>query len=235
MLKISNDSTTISRPQGLTLLNPISGGRSAPSSPAQPVLLETSLRDLAEIRQGLQEETEAFRHVAVSAGNALREALAARDGLDVIRPTFPCVTILTSQEPSRLLHSQFFGLATNDPLRKTLLHQSASSTAHPTIADAKLKSLIADVRKKLTEGAPKRSTQDAEGAGERVETDLDEQKRIEREHERIRVELEEKVKDLQVEIACVIAREEEAQRLVEELAKQQAAERCVEADVSVQV
>jgi len=54
---------------------------------------------------------------------------------------------------------------------------------------------------------------------------VEEQKRIEREQERIRVELEEKVKDLQVEIACVIAREEEAQRLVEELAKQQAAER----------
>jgi hypothetical protein len=116
-------------------------------------------------------------------------------------------------------------LAANDPLRKTLLHQSASSTAHPTIADAKLKGLIAEVRKKLTAGAPKRSTSDVEGTGPRPEPDVEEQKRIEREQERIRVELEEKVKDLQVEIACVMAREEEAQRLVEELAKQQAAER----------
>jgi len=110
-----------------------------------------------------------------------------------------------------------------------LIYQSASSTAHPTIADARLKTLVAQVRQKLTEGVPKRVFEQAGAEATAAETDeeAEERKRLEREQERMRVELEEKVKDLEVEITCVRAREEEAQRLVEELAKQQAAERCV--------
>ena len=83
MAKIINDASLLTRPQGLVLLNPIAGGRTRPVAPPQPILLEQSIKDLAEIRQSLQEEAEAFRHVVVSAGNGMREALAAREGIDV--------------------------------------------------------------------------------------------------------------------------------------------------------
>ena len=53
-----------------------------PQTESDP-LLEQSLRDLIEIRQSLQEETEAFRHVVVTAGNSMRDALAAHAGEDV--------------------------------------------------------------------------------------------------------------------------------------------------------
>ena len=46
------------------------------SQPSQGRLVEQSVKDLAEIRANLQEESDAFRHVAVSTGNALREVLA---------------------------------------------------------------------------------------------------------------------------------------------------------------
>lgn len=49
----------------------------------QAPLLEQSLRDLAQVRRGLEEEGEAFRHVLVSTGNALRETLAFADGKEV--------------------------------------------------------------------------------------------------------------------------------------------------------
>lgn len=83
LLRLSNDASLLTRPQGLIMLNPISGSRAHPVAPHQPSLFEQSVRDLEDLRQGLQEETEAFRHVVVSTGNALREALAARDGLEV--------------------------------------------------------------------------------------------------------------------------------------------------------
>lgn len=51
--------------------------------PTQHALLEQSVKDLAEIRRSLQEETEAFRYVVVSTGNQLREVLAAADGNEV--------------------------------------------------------------------------------------------------------------------------------------------------------
>lgn len=51
--------------------------------PGQSPLLEQSLKDLAEIRQSLQEETEAFRHVVVSTGNGLREVLSVAAGKEV--------------------------------------------------------------------------------------------------------------------------------------------------------
>lgn len=46
-------------------------------------LLEMSLRDLADIRESLQEETEAFRHVVLGVGNSLRELLALSLGHEV--------------------------------------------------------------------------------------------------------------------------------------------------------
>lgn len=75
-------------------------------------------------------------------------------------------------------------------------------------------------------GPPRRIHSESCDEGEAMMEDLEERKRLEREQERIKIELEEKVKDLEVEIACVRAKEEEAQRLVDELAKQQAQERC---------
>ena len=92
-----------------------------------------------------------------------------------------------------------------------------------------MKALIAEIRKKLTEGVPKRILEQpgVETPAAETEEEAEERKRLEREQERMRVELEERVKDLEVEITCVRAREEEAQRLVEELARQQAEDRCV--------
>lgn len=126
-------------------------------------------------------------------------------------------------------HAQFFSVPANGQIGRTLAHQSASSTAHPTIADARLKSLIAEVRKKLTEGVVRRVIDVAAPDGQAGEApeEVEERKRAAREAEKMKVELEEKVKDLEVEITCVRAREEEAQRLVEEMATQQAQERCV--------
>jgi hypothetical protein len=46
-------------------------------------LLEQSLRDLAAVREGLQEESDAFRHVIVSAANGLRDILAVAAGREV--------------------------------------------------------------------------------------------------------------------------------------------------------
>jgi hypothetical protein len=74
--RISGDATLSSRPQGLTLLNAVPAGRIAPAAPALPALVEQSMKELNEIRQALQAETESFRHVILSTGNGLREAVA---------------------------------------------------------------------------------------------------------------------------------------------------------------
>ena len=77
------------------------------------------------------------------------------------------------------------------------------------------------MRKKLTDGVPKRVVSKADGAPQETDEQIEERKRIERERERIHTELEERVKDLEVEISCVRAREEEAQRLIAEFARAQ--------------
>lgn len=51
--------------------------------------------------------------------------------------------------------------------------------------------------------------------------DEEERKRSEREQEKSRRDLEDRVKDLEVEVTCAMAREEEAKKLVEELARLQ--------------
>jgi hypothetical protein len=51
------------------------------------------------------------------------------------------------------------------------------------------------------------------------EEELEEKKRIEREAERILSELSERVKDLELEVNCARAREDEAKKLVEEYAR----------------
>lgn len=85
--------------------------------------------------------------------------------------------------------------------------------------------MIAQVRQKLVEGPVKREIDVSDENGLAEMEDPEERKRWEREQERMRTELEEKVKDLEVEIACVRAKEEEAQKLVDELARQHARER----------
>ncbi|ORY28317.1 Afadin and alpha-actinin-binding-domain-containing protein [Naematelia encephala] len=212
--KIASDASLVSRPQGLILLNPITSGRSHPVAPGQPALLEQSLRELAEIRQSLQEETEAFRHVIVSTANGLKEAIALAAG---------------EEPPERMLHSQFFSnpassskLHSSYLVTSTTTHQFASSTSHPSIADTRFKALIAQVRTRLAERAPapKPAASGVEAAAS--EEEIQARKKAQREEERIKQDLEDRVKDLEVEVTCAQAREQEAKRLVEEFSKIQA-------------
>ncbi|WVQ78472.1 hypothetical protein IAT38_000558 [Cryptococcus sp. DSM 104549] len=206
LTKANNDSSMAGRSQGLVLLNPIPAGRIQPVAATQSLLLEQTLRELSDIRESLQEETEAFRHVVVSTGNGLREALAAAYG---------------QEAPARLLHSQFFtnpSTSNSRPLNTSSTHtlQFASSTSHPSIAHARIQQLIAQIRTRITEGVPKFSA--GEVANDRSPEEVEEQKRVEREQEKKQRDLEDRVKDLEVELVCARKREEEASRLVEEYA-----------------
>ena len=180
--------------------------------------MEQTIRDLVEIRQSLQEETEAFRHVLVSTGNALREVIAEANGEEVSQ-TIP-VTELTKQTPKRMLHSQFFCLTAkaSKSTSQTFTHQNASSTSHPSLADAHLKMLINEIRTKMYTPPPPCPIIDGETSN-LTEEEVEEKKRIEREAVRLLAQLEERVKDLEVEASCARAREEEANKLVEEYAR----------------
>ncbi|BEI81682.1 hypothetical protein CcaverHIS002_0208420 [Cutaneotrichosporon cavernicola] len=83
-------------------------------------------------------------------------------------------------------------------------------TSHPAIADAKLRALVGDVRANLTSPV----IQVAED-----ETELAERARAERERLKAEADLRDRVKDLEVEIAIVRGREEEARRVADEVAK----------------
>ncbi|WWD16154.1 hypothetical protein CI109_100579 [Kwoniella shandongensis] len=214
LAKISNDQTIMAKPQGLMLLNPIPSGGIQPVAATQSPLLEQTLRDLSDIRESLQEETEAFRHVVVSTGNGLREALAAAQGQDA---------------PPRLMHSQFFSTV-NVSTRQlgsshTNTYHSASSTSHPSLANARLQSLIAEVRAKITEGVPKVVAGATNETHQPTPEEVEEQKRVEREQEKRQRDLEDRVKDLEVEVICAQAREEEAKKLVEEMSRLQMEQR----------
>ncbi len=137
----------------------------------------------------------------------------------------PSTKHLHSQPPNRLLHSQFFAnpsTATRSLSQSyTYTHQSASSTSHPSIADTRLRALVAEVRQKFADRSPPKSS-----IGDGVTTlqieDEEKRKKVEREQDKCRRELEERVKDLEVEVTCAKAREDEAKRLVEEFARVQA-------------
>lgn len=175
-----------------TLLNPIAPGTTAPAAPGPLPLLENGIRDLDALRQSATEEAEAFRHVIVGIANGLNEALAWSEGRDV----------------DRILLAEFFEMSTR--------HGQASSwTAHPSIADIKLKRLLEDVRERLMEG-PAPST---------VATEEEDPEAAARERERQRREadLRDRVKDLEVEVGIARAKEEEAQKVVEEMARTNAA------------
>ncbi|KAL7424248.1 hypothetical protein Q5752_001835 [Cryptotrichosporon argae] len=193
---------------GLVVLNPVVGNRLAPVATGQAPLLEQSLKELAEIRAGLQEETDAFRHVIVSTANGLRDALA----------------LSRSQEPPpRLSHFQFFSPTLPAPgARPTGTLRAASSTSHPALADSHLRALLTDVHARLTADAPPPPSvlalapADAEDEEARAE-----RQRAERERERHVEDLVSRVKDLEVEVRCGAAREEEAKKALEELARSQ--------------
>ena len=178
-----------------------------------------------EIRQGLQEETEAFRHVLVSTGSRLREVLAEANGQDVSSFHIPDEQA-DEQPPPRFHHSQFFCAipSTSKSASQTYIHRTASSTSHPTLADSHLKSLISELRAKINAPPVHRVEELSE---EQTEEELEEKKRAEREAERILSVLGERVKDLELEVSCAQAREDEAKKLVEEYARVHAETRYV--------
>ncbi|GMK55111.1 hypothetical protein CspeluHIS016_0201670 [Cutaneotrichosporon spelunceum] len=83
-------------------------------------------------------------------------------------------------------------------------------TAHPAIADAKLRALVGDVRAHLL--SPVMVVAEDE-------TEVAERARAERERAKAEADLRDHVKDLEVEIAIVRGREEEARRVADEVAK----------------
>ncbi|EIW70060.1 hypothetical protein TREMEDRAFT_30323, partial [Tremella mesenterica DSM 1558] len=206
--RFNNDATLLSRPHGVTILNPIPSNRNIPTHVSSAPMIEQALRDLAEIRESLQEETEAFRHVVISAGNGLREAIAAYKGEEM---------------PPRFGHVQFFAPLTASSSRhlsssSTHTSQSSSSTSHPTLANARLQTLISEIREQLLSGQPPASRLDSVDPD--VEVDVAEREKMEREQLRVIQDLEDRLKDLQMEVSCAKAREEEASRLLTEAARE---------------
>ncbi|WVQ69849.1 uncharacterized protein L199_008070 [Kwoniella botswanensis] len=211
-LSKQSESQSQQRSSGLVLLNPIPAGRIQPVASTVSPLLEQTLKDITDIRESLQEETEAFRTVVVSTGNALREAIAASQG---------------KEPPARLMQSQFFTLNTSQ-LRQSHLSQtsastfqSSSSTSHPSIANTRLQSLISEIRTKLLDNAPPPPPVMIDGVYAPGPEEVEEQKRIERERERIRGNLEDRIKDLEVELVCAKRQEEESRRVVDEMARKE--------------
>ncbi|WRT67356.1 uncharacterized protein IL334_004327 [Kwoniella shivajii] len=204
----SQNQKTSSSSSGLILLNPIPAGRIQPIASTASPLLEQTLRDLTDMRESLQEETEAFRHVVVSTGNALREAIAASQGKDA---------------PARLMQSQFFTLNNNSLKQshqsQTYTFQSSSSTSHPSIAQTRLQSLIFEIREKLMENAP--PPVPSNGIYGPTPEEIEDNKRIEREQEKMKRDLEDRVKDLEVELICLRKKEDEASRVLQEMARKE--------------
>lgn len=123
------------------------------------------------------------------------------------------------QPPPRFHHSQFFCAipGTLKSTSQTSIHRTASSTSHPTLADTHLKSLISEIKAKIN-APPVHRPRDYESEP-MSEEELEEKRRVEREAERILSELSERVKDLELEVNCAQAREDEAKKLVEEYAR----------------
>lgn len=122
-----------------------------------------------------------------------------------------------------MMHSQFFRVHANpNPSRSgqhTYTHQIASSTSHPALADAQLKYLVEQVRTIIRAPPPPRPALNEGESDGLTEEEAEEKKRVEREAGRILAHLEERVKDLEVEVSCAKAREDEAKKLVEEYAR----------------
>jgi dihydrodipicolinate reductase len=65
--------------------------------------------------------------------------------------------------------------------------------------------------------------------------EVEAKKRAEREEEKRRMDLEDRVKDLEVEVVCARGREEEARKAMEEFAKAQMQARCANLSLGVRV
>ena len=117
-----------------------------------------------------------------------------------------------------MLYSQFFANP-SEARTRSVASTSSSAAFHSTFADARLKGLIADLKKKLFEGVSLPAQIGIDGV---QAEDEEERKRIWREQEHERLELQDRIKDLEVEVTCARTREVESQKVAEELARQQA-------------
>ena len=89
---------------------------------------------------------------------------------------------------------------------------ASTSASHGSLANARLQALISAVREKLLSGPSVAAS--SEVVNEEMEEDAAERQRQERESAKAMQDLEDRVKDLQVEVACARAKEEEANRLL---------------------
>lgn len=93
--------------------------------------------------------------------------------------------------------------------------------SHPSIASARLQSLIEQIRNRITEGVPQYSANGEHLTKQPTPEEIEEQKRVEREKEKIQRDLEDRIKDLEVELNCAKRKEEEASKVVADYAKKQ--------------
>lgn len=120
-----------------------------------------------------------------------------------------------------MLPNEFFAADFDAPHRQT-----ASWTTHPAIADARLRALVADTRAALTAHVPV-LMRDGSGSTASEAEVIEAQKRQERERVKMESELRDRVKDLEVELAISKGKEEEALKVVEEMAKLNVGTQCV--------
>lgn len=129
------------------------------------------------------------------------------------------------QAPARMGTAQFFtsppsrSLRTSRALPSTYTQTALSTTSHPGVADMRLKTLVADIRSRIAD----RIVHVHQGENVPAETPEEEEKRkkAERETEKRRMDLEDRVKDLEVEIGVARGREEEAKKAMEEFVRRQ--------------
>lgn len=93
--------------------------------------------------------------------------------------------------------------------------------SHPSIANVRLQSLIEQIRNRITEGVPQYSANGERLAKQPTPEEIEEQKRIERGKEKKQRNLEDRIKDLEVELDCAKKKEEEASKVVADYAKKQ--------------
>lgn len=119
--------------------------------------------------------------------------------------------------PSRSLRGPR-GMVASSSSSATYTHTSPPSTSHASIADTRLKALVNDLRNRICDRIVHVHAGDAP-----VETpeEEEEKRRVEREVEKRRMDLEDRVKDLEVEIGVARGREEEAKKAMEEFVRRQ--------------
>lgn len=91
-------------------------------------------------------------------------------------------------------------------------------TSHPGVADTRLKALVSDLRNRITDRIV--HVHAGEAPTETPEEE-EQRRRAEREVEKRRMDLEDRVKDLEVEIGVARGREEEAKKAMQEFVKRQ--------------